>query len=121
MCSRNSFVKNRSSRPEVLCKKSVCRPEACNFIKKRFWHRCFPVNFVKFLRTPFFIEHPPVAASERRYFEVDYQKSSKKSIFMFAFELSHFFCTLFLTAKRSIELAISPSLGCQTCSELFCF
>ena len=27
--------------------------EACNFIKKRLWHRCFPVNFVKFLRTPF--------------------------------------------------------------------
>ena len=25
--------------------------------KKRLWHRCFPVNFVKFLRTPFFIEH----------------------------------------------------------------
>ena len=21
--------------------------------KKRFWHRCFPVNFAKFLRTPF--------------------------------------------------------------------
>ena len=21
--------------------------------KKRLWHRCFPVNFVKFLRTPF--------------------------------------------------------------------
>ena len=28
-------------------------PEACNFIKKRLWHRCFPVNFVKFLRAPF--------------------------------------------------------------------
>ena len=27
-------------------------PEAANFIKKRFWHRCFPVNFAKFLRTP---------------------------------------------------------------------
>ena len=26
-------------------------------LKKRLWHRCFPVNFVKFLRTPFFIEH----------------------------------------------------------------
>ena len=25
-------------------------------LKKRLWHRCFPVNFVKFLRTPFFIE-----------------------------------------------------------------
>ena len=21
------------------------------------WHKCFPVNFAKFLRTPFFIEH----------------------------------------------------------------
>ena len=26
---------------------------ACNFIKKRPWHRCFRVNFAKFLRTPF--------------------------------------------------------------------
>ena len=26
-------------------------------IKKRLWHRCFPVNFEKFLRTPFLIEH----------------------------------------------------------------
>ena len=25
--------------------------------KKRDWHRCFPVNFVKFLRRPFFKEH----------------------------------------------------------------
>ena len=27
------------------------------FIKKRLWHRCFPVNFVKFLRTPSYKEH----------------------------------------------------------------
>ena len=26
-----------------------------NLLKKRFWRRCFPVNFVEFLRTPFFI------------------------------------------------------------------
>ena len=25
---------------------------ACDFIKKGLWHRCFPVNFAKFLRTP---------------------------------------------------------------------
>ena len=25
---------------------------ACNFIKKRLWHWCFPVNFAKFLRAP---------------------------------------------------------------------
>ena len=30
-----------------------------NDIKKdiSLWHRCFPVSFVKFIRTPFFIEH----------------------------------------------------------------
>ena len=26
-------------------------------IKLQAWHMCFPVNFVKFLRKPFFIEH----------------------------------------------------------------
>ena len=31
----------------------VLRPR----LKKRLWHRCFPVNFVKFLRTSFFAEH----------------------------------------------------------------
>ena len=25
--------------------------------KKKLWHRCFSLNFAKFLRTPFFIEH----------------------------------------------------------------
>ena len=28
-------------------------PETCNFIKKETLHRCFPVNFAKFLRIPF--------------------------------------------------------------------
>ena len=27
------------------------------YLKKRLWHRCFPVNFAKFLRTPFLTEH----------------------------------------------------------------
>ena len=26
-------------------------------LKKRLWHRCFPVYFAKFLRAPFFTEH----------------------------------------------------------------
>ena len=26
-------------------------------LKKRPWHRCFPVNFARVLRTPFIIEH----------------------------------------------------------------
>ena len=34
-----------------------CRPQAATLSKKRLWHRCFPVNFTKFLRTIFFTEH----------------------------------------------------------------
>ena len=29
------------------------RCQACNFIKKRLQHRCFPMKFTKSLRTPF--------------------------------------------------------------------
>ena len=60
--------------PEVFCKKSCSKkfreiprktpvPESlfnkvaglrpATLLKKRLWHRCFPGNFVKFLRTPF--------------------------------------------------------------------
>ena len=39
--SQNS-LENTSARVSFLIK-----------LKKRLWHRCFPVNFVKFLRTPF--------------------------------------------------------------------
>ena len=41
--------------PESFDKDAGLRP--ATLLKKRLWHRCFPVNFVKFLRTPFFIEH----------------------------------------------------------------
>ena len=68
----------RSSRPEVFCKKGVLRNftkftgkhlcqslffnnvaglRPATLLKKRPWHRCFPVNFAKFLRTPFLTEH----------------------------------------------------------------
>ena len=40
-CARISFF------PEFL----NLRP--ATLLKKRLWHRCFPVNFTKFLRTPF--------------------------------------------------------------------
>ena len=35
---------------------NTCARFSCNFIKKRLWHTCFPVNFAKFLRTPFLTE-----------------------------------------------------------------
>ena len=34
---------------------SVKRP--ATLLKKRLWHRCFPVNVVRFLRAPIFTEH----------------------------------------------------------------
>ena len=37
--------------------------KACNFIKKRFPHKCFPLNISEFLRKTILIEHPLVAAS----------------------------------------------------------
>ena len=68
----------RSSRPEVFCKKDflknftkftgkpLCQSlffnkvvalRPANLLKKRLWHRCFPVNFAKFLRTVFLTEY----------------------------------------------------------------
>ena len=49
------FLHFRRSRPELFCKKSCLRP--ATLLKKRFWLSCFAVNFVKFLKTLFSIEH----------------------------------------------------------------
>ena len=66
---------SRSSRQKVFCKTSVPRnnsrkapvseplfnkvadPQLATLLKTRPWHRCFPVAFAKFLRTPFLTEH----------------------------------------------------------------
>ena len=42
--------KNTSARVYFLIKLQVA---PTTLLKKRFWHRCFPVNFAKFLGTPF--------------------------------------------------------------------
>ena len=68
---------DRSSCPEVFCEKSVLKNFAkftgkhlrqslffnkvtglrpATLLKKILWHRCFPVNFAKFLRTLFLTE-----------------------------------------------------------------
>ena len=77
MHERVKRVKDRSSRLEVFCKKYILRnvtkftgKHICQSLffnkvaglrpvtlfKKILWHRCFPVNFVKFLITPFLTE-----------------------------------------------------------------
>ena len=53
--SRSALWKKCSQKfPEIHRKTPV--PES-TFIKQRLWHRRFPVNFMKFLRTCFFIEN----------------------------------------------------------------
>ena len=79
--TRNNIIANghqyRSSRPEMFCEKVFLKTSqnpqenACaraflntvaglrpaTLLKERLWHRCFSVNFVKILRTPFLTQH----------------------------------------------------------------
>ena len=41
--------------PRRCCK--IHRVTLASFLKRRLWHRYFPVNFSTFLRTPFLTEH----------------------------------------------------------------
>ena len=81
--SERASERDRSSRPEVFCKKRVLKNFA-KFPGKRLrqslflnkfaglrpatWHKFFPVNFVKFLRTPFY-RTPLVVAPEEKMLE----------------------------------------------------
>ena len=78
------IVNFRSSRREVLCKKCVLKSFAkftrkhrcqilffnkvaglrpATLLKKRHWHKCFPVNFEEIFWSIFFYRTPPMAAS----------------------------------------------------------
>ena len=53
-----NFTKNHTKTPMLesfLIKFAGLKPVTS--LKNSLWHRRFPVNFAKFLRTPFFIEH----------------------------------------------------------------
>ena len=53
-CARVSFFCENFETVFLLSvqKQPPALSEASSFIKKRLWHRCFPVNFAKFLRAP---------------------------------------------------------------------
>ena len=63
MCSiKKGFLKNFAKiTGKHLCQSlffnKVAGLSPATLLKKRFWHRWFPVKFAKFLITPFFTEH----------------------------------------------------------------
>ena len=67
-CSvRKGVLRNFAKLTEHLCQSlffnKVTGLRPATLLKKRLLDRCFPVIFVKFLRTPFYTEHLSVAAS----------------------------------------------------------
>ena len=60
-CSaKKAFLKISQNWQENTCARvsfSVELQASTTLLKKKLWHRCFHVSFVKFVRTPFSIEH----------------------------------------------------------------
>ena len=74
LCQRLFLNKVAGLRPAIL-------------IKKRLWHRCFPVNFAKFLKTTSFDRTPSVTTS-------DYKRVSSMMEYI---EFHTYFITYFVT------------------------
>ena len=73
-------------------------------LKKELCHRCFPVNFSKFLRTHFFYRTPPVAAyfSATAHTGTDVLQFLKKVIVKF-YQKSFFHVLLHLVLPRFLK------------------
>ena len=62
---RNFAKSSRNHLWQSLFFDKVVGLKPATLLKKRLWHRPSPLNFVKYLRTPFFYRTPLVAASAR--------------------------------------------------------
>ena len=81
-----------SSLPEVFCKKGarVTLLQPATLLKKRLWHRVFPVNFAKILRTSFLQTVPHPDAFWYRLKCMGAQKiAAKSSCKTFSISISH--------------------------------
>ena len=59
---KKSFLHLNCPLQVVIFMRKCLNFRSATFLNKRLWHRCFPVNLVKFLRTSFY-RTPLVAAS----------------------------------------------------------
>ena len=106
--------------PELSSKKGVLKNVAefywkslsqslkpVTLFKERLWHRCFPVNFVKFLRTPFWHNTSEwlflkVSASQED--SIIQQNPSTKHIKEFSRIMNYYFCENFKTTVSTYLL-----------------
>ena len=59
---------------ESLFFNKVADLRPATLLKKRLWHRCFPMDFAKFLKALFFTEHLWATSSEKKHFSHVKQK-----------------------------------------------
>ena len=53
LCKKVFLEVSKNSQENTCARASFNKNYLKTLLKKRLWHRCFPVNFVKFLWTPF--------------------------------------------------------------------
>ena len=126
------FEKIRSSHPRCSVRvKGVLRNFAKfkgTLLKKRLWHRCFPVKFAKFLRTPFY-RAPMLAGSKKLIIFAKYRKdwhcfwfltskqrkSSHLIQIFFLFWSNHWRCSI----KEAVLKYFANFTGKNLCRSLF--
>ena len=62
-CTRVSFLIKLQAWGQSLFFNKVAGLRPATLLKKRLWHRCFPVNFVKISKNTFLTEHLRTTAS----------------------------------------------------------
>ena len=127
---------NGSSRPDLFCKKvflqnftkftgkhlcqslffnQVAGLRPATFFKKRLWHRCFSMNFVK-LKNTYFYRTPPITASVQNFVSISNQievglcSNRGEEVFskVFASEEHHLYLSLSKTMVMVVLIILVP-------------
>ena len=86
-CSvKKTFLEISQNSQENSCVRVSLLKKSTSLLKKRLWHRCFPANFVKFLRTSFLTKN-------LWWLLLFYHNNSTK------IHKDHLYCKLFFTSK----------------------
>ena len=91
-CAGVSFLIKLQARPATL-------------LKKRLWRRCFPVNFAKFLRTPFLTENLQWLLLNHVNLKVQYKIQKNVNLTCSLLDLFHFLVfSLHVNTKALLDI-----------------